>query len=59
VLIAHGQHDPVIDVRFARRARDLLEDAGLEVDYRESQAMHNIDPVDIPRAVDWLRATIA
>jgi predicted esterase len=48
----------VIDVSFARRARDLVEDAGFEVDYRESQAMHNIDPADISRAVAWLRGVI-
>jgi phospholipase/carboxylesterase len=56
VLIAHGRNDPVIDVDFARRARELLEGAGLDVDYRESDATHTIDPADIPRAVAWLQA---
>lgn len=59
VLIAHGRYDPVIDVSFARGARDLLEGAGLPVDYRESDAAHNIDPADVPRAVRWLSETIA
>ena len=59
VFITHGQYDPVIDVSFARQARDLLEGAGLAVDYRESPTAHNIDPEDIPRAVDWLTETIA
>jgi len=54
VLIAHGRQDPVIGVEFARTARQLLEQAGLEVDYRESDAGHQIDPRDIPRAADWL-----
>jgi phospholipase/carboxylesterase len=58
VLIAHGRNDPVIDVSFARRARELLEPAGFVVDYRESEATHSIDPADIPRAAAWLRATI-
>src|SRR5947209_5986123 len=44
VLIAHGRADPVIGVEFARRARALLEGGGLTVDYRESDAAHNIDP---------------
>jgi phospholipase/carboxylesterase len=57
VLIAHGQYDPVIDVSFARAARELLESAGLDVDYRESQAGHNIDPGDVPRAVAWVERT--
>jgi phospholipase/carboxylesterase len=59
VFIAHGEHDPVIDVAFARRARETLEPAGFDVDYRESQAAHNIDPADIPRAVAWLNGTLS
>lgn len=59
VLIAHGRHDPVIDVSFARRARELLGGAGFDVDYRESQAGHNIDPGDVPRAIAWVEETIA
>lgn len=58
VFIAHGRNDPVISVSFARQARELLQAAGLEVDYRESEAGHNIDPADIPRAVGWLAATL-
>jgi phospholipase/carboxylesterase len=54
VFIAHGRHDPVIDVGYARQARQLLEGAGFEVDYRESDAVHNIDPLDIRRATTWI-----
>jgi phospholipase/carboxylesterase len=59
VLIAHGRLDPVIPVTFARRAHELLEEAGFEVDYRESDAAHNVAPDDIPRAVDWLGRVLA
>ena len=58
VLIAHGLRDPVIGVEFARRARALLEPAGFDVDYRESDATHSIDPADVPRAAAWLSQTI-
>jgi phospholipase/carboxylesterase len=58
VLIAHGRNDPVIGVEFARRARELLETAGFDVDYRESEATHSIDPEDVPRAAAWLAGTI-
>lgn len=54
VLISHGRLDPVIPVTFARRAHDLLEQAGLQVDYHESDAAHNVDPDDIPRITAWL-----
>ncbi len=54
VLIAHGRRDPVIDVGFARRARDQLEAAGLGVEYHESEAQHQIDPAHLPAAARWL-----
>jgi len=54
VLIAHGRQDAVIPVTFARQARDLLDQAGFDVDYRESDAGHNVDPGDIPGITAWL-----
>lgn len=58
VLIAHGRQDPVIDVAFARTARELLAGAGLPVTYLESDAGHHIDPPQIPAAARWLAVTI-
>jgi len=58
VLIAHGRGDPVIPVSFARLARELLGDAGFEIDYRESNAVHTIDPGDVPRIIGWLEGTL-
>ena len=54
VFIAHGRRDPIMDVAFARRARELLEAAGLPVSYHESDAAHHIDPKHIPAATRWL-----
>jgi phospholipase/carboxylesterase len=56
VFIAHGRRDPIMDVGFARRARELLDTAGLPVTYLESDAAHNIDPAHIPAATRWLAA---
>jgi phospholipase/carboxylesterase len=58
VFIAHGRRDEVIDVAFARRARELLETAGLRVDYHESEGGHHIDPRQIPDASLWLQETL-
>jgi phospholipase/carboxylesterase len=58
MLIAHGRRDPVIPVTFGRSARELLEAAGFAVDYRESEAAHNIDPRDIPRIAGWLEQVL-
>jgi phospholipase/carboxylesterase len=57
VFLAHGRADPVMEVGFARRARELLEGAGLEVEYHESDVAHQIDPGHIPAAAAWLART--
>jgi phospholipase/carboxylesterase len=57
VFIAHGRSDQIIEIGFAHRARDLLENAGLPVEYHESDAAHQIDPAFVPTATAWLRAT--
>jgi phospholipase/carboxylesterase len=57
-FVAHGRRDPIMDIGFGRAARDLLEGAGLDVSYHESDAAHHIDPAHVPVAVDWLAATL-
>jgi phospholipase/carboxylesterase len=57
-FIAHGRQDPIMNVSFARQARELLEAGGLPVEYHESDAGHHIDPEHVQPAVDWLRATL-
>ena len=57
-FIAHGRNDPVMEIGFARRARELLEAGGLEVEYHESDAAHHIDPAHVPPAVAWLGAAL-
>jgi len=57
-FIAHGRNDPIMDVAFARAARELLEAGGLHVSYHESDAAHHIDPTHVPAAVDWVAATL-
>jgi phospholipase/carboxylesterase len=58
-FIAHGRGDPVMEIGFARRARDLLAAGGLPVEYHESDAAHHIDPAHIPAATAWLAAASA
>jgi phospholipase/carboxylesterase len=54
VFISHGRRDPVIDIGFARRAREVLEGAGLDVDYHEHEGAHHIDPRQLDVTVGWL-----
>jgi phospholipase/carboxylesterase len=49
VLIHHGRNDPIIDVGFGRRASQLLDQAGLDVDYLESDAGHSLPAELLPR----------
>jgi phospholipase/carboxylesterase len=57
-FIAHGRRDPIMEVGFGRRARDLLADGGLDVTYHESDAAHHIDPEHVPAAVGWLSEVV-
>jgi phospholipase/carboxylesterase len=54
VAIGHGAYDPVISVEFSRRARQLLEEAGADVLYRESPLPHTIDPRFLEEVGGWL-----
>ena len=57
-FVAHGRADPVIGVDFGRRARDLLEGAGLPLEYHESDVGHQIDPGTLSEAAGWLDRTL-
>ena len=57
-FVAHGRRDPIMDVEFARMARELLLAGGIDVSYHESDAAHHIDPAHVPAAVDWIAATL-
>jgi phospholipase/carboxylesterase len=54
VAIGHGTLDQVIEVEWGRRARDLLEGAGMTIRYRESVMGHSIDPVFLDELRAWL-----
>ena len=58
VFVAHGRQDPVIDVAFGRRARELLEGGRLDVEYHESDVGHQIDRGHLPAAIGWLERTL-
>jgi phospholipase/carboxylesterase len=57
-FIAHGRADPIMDIGFARSARELLKAGGLAVEYHESDVGHTIDPAHLKAAGEWLARTI-
>jgi phospholipase/carboxylesterase len=42
ILLAHGSQDDVVPVNYARRARAVLENAGLDVEYHEYPMSHQV-----------------
>jgi phospholipase/carboxylesterase len=58
VYIAHGTRDAVIDVGFARQAREALDGAALPVEYHEFEGAHHIDPRLLPGMADWITSTL-
>ncbi len=57
-FIAHGRNDPVIEIAFARHAREILEHGGLEVDYCEGDGGHWIEPEHARLAAGWLEEAL-
>ena len=54
VAIGHGTLDQVIPLEWGRRARELLEGAGVDVLYRETPMFHQIDPEFVRDVSAWL-----
>jgi phospholipase/carboxylesterase len=50
VLVHHGRMDPIIEVDFGRIANELLTNAGLDVEYLETDAGHWLPPEVVTRA---------
>jgi phospholipase/carboxylesterase len=58
IAVGHGMYDDVIDVGFGRRAKQLLEDAGADVLYRESPMAHSIDPRFLLELRAWITEVV-
>jgi len=58
-FIAHGRRDPIMEVAFAQRARHLLEESGMDVDYHESDNGHWIEHAHTAEAKAWLAETLS
>jgi phospholipase/carboxylesterase len=58
-FIAHGRRDPIMEIGFAHRARDVLEEGGIAVEYHESDVGHQIDPAHLSAARGWLGKALA
>jgi phospholipase/carboxylesterase len=54
ILFAHGTHDDVVPINYARRARARLEDAGFDVEYHEFPMGHQVVMEEIELVKDFI-----
>lgn len=59
VFAAHGVHDPLIAVEVGRATRDLLQQLGARVTYREYPMGHMVVPAELADARAWLSSLLA
>ena len=57
-FVAHGLHDPLIPVDVGRATRDLLQQLGASVTYREYPMGHMVVPAEIADARRWLAGVL-
>ena len=55
VLMVHGTQDEMINVNLARRARRVLEQHGIEVEYHEFPMGHFVTPESMAVIADFIR----
>lgn len=59
VFMAHGRHDPVIDIARARESRAALAALGYAVDWKEYDMPHSVCAAEIAHIAAWLVGHLA
>ena len=58
IFLAHGNQDPVVDVRRGTEARQLLEAGGYPVEWHAYPMPHSVCPQEIVDIAAWLRKVL-
>ena len=58
IFLAHGNQDPVVEVRRGLEARQLLEAAGYPVQWHAYAMPHSVCPQEISDIATWLRTVL-
>ncbi|RMF27918.1 MAG: alpha/beta hydrolase [Cyanobacteria bacterium J083] len=58
ILIMHGSQDPIVPVKAAQEARDILNKLGAKVQYQEFPIGHEITPAEIKYMEKFLRKIV-
>jgi phospholipase/carboxylesterase len=56
-FVGHGEHDPLLGPGAGREVRDELQNAGLQVTYREYPMGHMIMGEEVADLRSWLTLT--
>jgi phospholipase/carboxylesterase len=59
IFIAHGREDPVVPLARASQSRELLEQQGYIVEWRDYRMPHTVGPEEIRDISAWLRRVLA
>ncbi|MGB1110539.1 MAG: alpha/beta hydrolase [Gammaproteobacteria bacterium] len=59
IFMAHGQYDDVIQPRFGRASKDMLEALDYSVEWHEYAMPHAVVPEEISDISRWLQARLA
>ena len=54
IFMSHGTNDMVISIKDGREAKELLDEYGYQIDYREYPMAHEIREETISDLKDWL-----
>ncbi|HLW03805.1 MAG TPA: alpha/beta fold hydrolase [Ktedonobacterales bacterium] len=58
LLVTHGTEDVVIPIRYARQARQALEDLPVSLTYHEYRMGHEVSPSNLEDVRTWLTARL-
>jgi phospholipase/carboxylesterase len=58
IFLAHGNQDPVVDVRRGTEARQLLEAGGYRVEWHAYPMPHSVCPQEVADIAAWLRKVL-
>jgi phospholipase/carboxylesterase len=58
IFLAHGNQDPVVDVRRGTEARQLLEAGGYPVEWHSYPMPHSVCPQEVADIAAWLRKVL-
>jgi len=56
--MSHGIYDPIIPIRLARDARDILRNAGADLSYNEYAMGHEVTHETLLDLATWFEKTI-